>query len=113
MPNDDYIKRSDAVFAVQKRIEQIGMGNNPLVCSIRQAVRDVPAADVEPVRHGKWVYDSDHIPHCSECGTIALQRHKLYLKEKIYDVPFVLSKRCPVCDAKMDAEPPKEGEDDI
>lgn len=49
MPTDDYIKKADAVFAVQKRIEQIGMGNNPHVCSIRQAVRDVPAADVEPV----------------------------------------------------------------
>ena len=27
MPTDDYIKKADALFAVQKRIEQIGMGN--------------------------------------------------------------------------------------
>lgn len=60
MQNDDYIPRSDTVFAVQKRIEQIGMGNNPYVCSIRQAVRDVPAADVEPKR--KWISVMERLP---------------------------------------------------
>jgi len=61
-PTDDYIKRSDAVFAVQNRIEQIGMGNNPYVCSIRQAVRDAPAADVEPKQRWVPVTDADSLP---------------------------------------------------
>lgn len=105
MPNKDYILRSDAIRAFA------GAPNDLYyTVVIVTALERIPAADVEPVRHGRWEYDSDHIPHCSECGTIALQRRKLYLEEKIYDVPFVLSKRCPECGAKMDAEPPKEEE---
>ena len=71
MPNDDYIKRDDAVYAVIVRIKQIGMEDNPLVLSIRQAVRDIPAADVEPVIHCKGCVHScpekGHEPdvHCS------------------------------------------------
>lgn len=64
MPNDVYIKQADAVFAVQNRIEQIGMENNPYVCSIRQAVRDVPAADVELVR--KWIPVTERLPETNE-----------------------------------------------
>lgn len=70
MPNDVYIKQADAVFAVQNRIEQIGMENNPYVCSIRQAVRDVPAADVETVvrcrdcKFASMTYDGE----CKYCA---------------------------------------------
>ena len=67
-------------------------------------VNKQPEADVAEVRHGRWEYDSDGIPHCSECEAIALQRHKLYPKEKISDVPFVLSRFCPECGAKMMGE---------
>lgn len=48
-------------------------------------IRKLPAADVEPVRHGRWLYDGQ----CSECGE--------------YDAvdPFG-SKFCPHCGARMD-----------
>jgi len=98
MPNNDYILRSDAVFAVQKRIEQISMGNNPYVCSIRQAVRDAPAADVEPKRKtGRWIDLDDHLL-CSSCGASHTGPDKNY---------------CPNCGAKMDAEPPTVTHNDI
>lgn len=101
MPNDDYIKRSELIEHFRNYNPNWGVIDKDTVLD---DIRDFSAADVEPVRHGRWEYDSDHIPHCSECGTIALQRHKLYLEEKIYDVPFVLSKRCPECGAKMEVE---------
>lgn len=43
---NDYIRRGDAIEAVHDRICQIGYERNTNVLSIRQAVRDVPAADV-------------------------------------------------------------------
>lgn len=104
MPNDDYILRSDALEHFGNYLPGCSLQKDDVI----RGIEELPAADVEPVRHGRLEYDSDHIPHCSECETIALQRHKLYLEEKIYDVPFVLSKRCPECGAKMDDEPPKE-----
>ena len=48
----------------------------------------MPAADVEEVRHGYWVYEKgDCFPKCSVCG----QYHGT-LYEHYY---------CPVCGAKM------------
>ena len=100
MPNNDYILRSDALEAMMTCRSLTGVAKLEAV----NHIMPIPAADVEPVRHGRWVNDSDHIPHCSECEAIALQRHKLYLEEKAFDVPFVLSKRCPECGAKMQGE---------
>lgn len=49
------------------------------------------AADVEPVRHGRWVHKillGEQAWVCSECKTIGSPQWK----------------RCPVCEAKMDEE---------
>ena len=99
MPNDDYIKRNDvktAVFAwYVDEIEQKYLD---------KVIAKIPAANVEPVRRGKWEYDSDGVPHCSQCGEFALQRLHLYIKNKTFDAPFKLTDYCPNCGAKMDKE---------
>ena len=46
-------------------------------------IDDFPAADVAPVRHGRWLLDGS----CSECMANPLTTHKKY---------------CPNCGAKMD-----------
>ena len=98
MPNDVYINQDDAVYAVFERIRQIGMEGNPYVLSIRQAVRDVPAADVETVRHGRWVKMTGMMPpeftghyQCGECGWFC-KKHSI--KETDFDF-------CPGCGADM------------
>ena len=64
----------------------------------QRAILDAPAADVAPVRHGRWVeYTKVIIPEpynkweqawkCSECG---------------FDDGFVDYNYCPNCGAKMD-----------
>lgn len=64
-----------------------------LVVPIRK-VRDVPAADVAPVVHGKWVVGGVHGNgvignwKCDICKGVSL-------KETLY---------CPYCGAKMDLE---------
>lgn len=50
-----------------------------------------PAADVEPVKRGRWlpqILNGTRIWDCSECKTIGSPEWK----------------RCPVCEAKMDEE---------
>lgn len=105
MSETKYINVDDAVKYLAWLKQEDGR-SDPVFSAkwIISFLEDFPAANVELVRHGRWEYDSDHIPHCSECGTIALQSHKLYLEEKICDVPFVLSKQCHECGAKMDKE---------
>ena len=61
---------------------------------VRMALQTTPTADVQEVRHGKWI--SNGLPgykwscHCSECGWID--------KYPFHD-PY---KYCPDCGAKMD-----------
>ena len=51
-------------------------------------IEDAPAADVETVRHGKWIdEDTAHNAFCSQCGR--LNR---------------VSRRCPNCGAKMQGD---------
>lgn len=60
-------------------------------------LHDMPAADVAPVRHGRWKYNTDfYVWRCSECGE---NPHKgtgfVTTAEK-------LPAYCPNCGAKMD-----------
>lgn len=66
MPNDDYIKRSDALEH---------FGNYLSGCSIQKddvirGIEELPAADVEPKRYAEWI-SPDGISVCSECGKAA------------------------------------------
>lgn len=56
-----------------------------------------PAADVAPVRHGRWIdvyISGQHHYRCSECGEYT---------EAIWHSNFVYA-YCPNCGAKMDLE---------
>lgn len=63
-----------------------------LAAEIDQILDQSPAADVAPVRHGKWEwskdYDGDSILVCSECGRVCHEE----------DAPYCY------CGAKMDLE---------
>lgn len=64
--------------------------------NVRDVIRSVPAADVAPVVHGRWIHYPDcGVTRCSHCG---------WSIEECWE-----SKRCPDCGAKMD----KEDEDDV
>ena len=60
-------------------------------------IDNMPAADVAPVRHGRWVkpVPGDGDPCCSEC-----KAKQLYLPY----VGYFYSKYCPYCGVKMDAK---------
>ena len=96
----DYIKREDVM---QKFADFVKRSNNsdfvpaPTWNQAVQIVEDIPAADVAPVRHGKWIHEKIESAEssigffltstceCSLCHTFVQQE----------------SKYCPNCGAEM------------
>lgn len=64
-----------------------------------RALKKIPAADVAPVVHARWVRphwrNSNYCCDCSECGGEAMHRDYQWNKNGIYPI-------CPNCGAKMD-----------
>ena len=56
------------------------------------AMQTIPAADVAPFRHGRWINENFYT-HCSACGKMAI--YDKYGQEFESDY-------CPHCGAKMD-----------
>lgn len=78
---DEYIKRGALLAAYDKEHEgEPGRA--------RKLIEDAPAADVQPVRHGRWVYDEGEFA-CSECDGVMVRNVFNY---------------CPWCGARMDGE---------
>ena len=79
----EYIERESAVEAAKHAWAK---GLEP-----SQYIEIIPAADVEPLKRGRWVHKillGEQAWFCSECKTIGSPTWK----------------RCPVCEAKMDEE---------
>jgi DNA-directed RNA polymerase subunit RPC12/RpoP len=113
MPNNDYILRSKALKAVCETCSEHGEEGESCAshCGDYALIQNIPAADVEPVRHGRWIdksndeyaYYCENVYQCSACG-------------EEWDILEGTPKQnsyhyCPNCGAKMDDEPPKEGDD--
>lgn len=70
-------------------------------------IEHIPAADVEEVKHGKWIWDPNGMDwglgawQCSEC---ACRNNNLPMNNRINPLVFSGSKYCPNCGAKMDLE---------
>lgn len=84
----EYLERETAVM----RLMQDG-------CSAKnvQSIMELPAADVAPVRHGRWKYNTDfQVWNCSECGE---NPHK---GTGVVVVEENLPAYCPHCGVRMD-----------
>ena len=105
---DEYIKREDAIDAVLDvyyNTPDIDLSGERL----EAAILNIPAADVAPVRRGRWVFGKDladsfgsinknkyHL-YCSECRNQAFNKTVDNDPDFDVDTPF-----CPWCGAKMD-----------
>ncbi|WP_283619431.1 hypothetical protein [Flavonifractor plautii] len=97
----EYITKAKVIEAIEKAIapeittigdyETIGVFTRE---SIEQIVSNLPAADVAPVRHGRWVNHFDYMMERS--GFFVCDSCKKMSREK-YDY-------CPNCGARMDEE---------
>lgn len=85
---DDYISREAALTALQDS-DLFNTTERQL-----RAIRELPAADVAEVVHGRWIWneegeiDWEQFYRCSNCG----------------DKEYWESNFCPNCGAKMDLE---------
>ena len=86
---DEYIKREDLLELY--RIDDPVLNENghvPLPV-VRQNIMDIPAADVAPVRHGRWERTADGAALCTAC--------KRKMNPSQYGYAF-----CSLCGAIMD-----------
>lgn len=108
---DEYIERSAAVCAANYAIDEHPYDKDPArpetfseynsgwndACDYIQKQLDaVPAADVAPVKHGRWEWDAKGLypkPLCSKCHYEPYRRSNCNS-----DLPNY----CPNCGAKMD-----------
>ena len=83
-----YIKREyavDAVLDVYYDTPDIDLSGE----KFESAILKIQAADVAPVRHGRWLHRKNGVAYCSECEIDAVEDGTEY---------------CPNCGAKMDLE---------
>lgn len=78
----EYIEKAAIIDLITRRYEQ------PELCTYE--INSIPAADVAPVRHGRWI-ELSRASKCSECG----------FETGKYEPP---RRYCPECGALMDGK---------
>ena len=85
----EYIEREDLLELYRMDDPVLNENGHVPLLVIRQNIMDIPAADVAPVRHGRWIASHDEFCACSIC------------KYPVY-VCWNQTNYCPNCGAKMD-----------
>ena len=108
---DEYIKRGAAISALlNDSPEQVGYSREDAA----DCIRYMDAADVAPVRHGRW--DDEH--KCTVCHNEAFykisnirpdydydwEENLVETGDYIWDIEWVETAYCPNCGCKMDLE---------
>ena len=92
---DKYIKKEEAIRALLNDApEQVGYSREDAA----DCIRYMDAADVAPVRHGRWVLDEKrYVIYCSECSApVSYYPNIKDVREENH--------YCPSCGCKMDLE---------
>lgn len=89
-----YIERETLLNEIERR-EALMVGDKLIsVYAMKSFIKNRPAADVAPVRHGKWIIDNaTRKIACSDCGCIYLGYYG-----------GLAPNYCPNCGAKMGLE---------
>lgn len=98
---DDYIRR-DEIFSVWR-----SMPKPASISSLTEAINRTPAADVGPVRHGRWEsYSSSRFCGTDKLGDPIYRDGTVYYcsNPKCRRKTVVKENFCPSCGAKMDLE---------
>lgn len=91
---DEYIKRETVINHLDACMDTIW---KPEIVALKCFVEGIPAADVAPVRHGRWQYNTDfYVWCCSECGENPTKG------TGVVTTAEKLPAYCPNCGAKMD-----------
>ena len=95
---DEYISREEVIKKIKSCISAADdaweSGYNTAMTEIMEYFKHIPAADVEPVKHGKWEQDI-----CTNCGK---SLEELFEGEFYYDREELHF--CPNCGARMEGD---------
>ena len=94
----EYIERKDLLELYRMDDPILNENGHVPLPVIRQNIIDIPAADVAPVWHGRWILERepDGKPYCFHCSVCDDDFHYIGITVA-YDY-------CPYCGAKMDLE---------
>ena len=99
----EYIEREDLLELYRMDDPVLNENGHVPLPVIRQNIMDIPAADVAPVQHGRWLHTEEPLGwqdvDCMECSAC----HDSWIIGEDYcfdDMP--LWNYCPSCGAKMD-----------
>ena len=96
-----YIPKETALKVVEKYGTTSGFAlgrHTGLAICIASEIAEIPAADVAPVVHGRWIYKGEYAV-CTECGGRSGTQY-----DGVEPIPL-MTQFCPNCGAKMGGEP--------
>lgn len=95
MPNNEYINKIAACNEINRFT---GYLDDDMICRLQIALNRIPTADVEPVRHGRWInaYPKKEQNPMFNYGTCSICGFEQNISNKL--------NFCPNCGAKMDKE---------
>ncbi len=92
----DYISRDDVIKKIAEVQDKATSGTEDVTYfRAIKIIRDMPASDVQPVRHGRWIEVTPKHSRCSICDTTCLIAVYPISKGANY---------CPNCGARMDGD---------
>ena len=98
----EYIERGALMqFPIRRDHYDRENGNEHFINGIETVLEyaeNLPAADVAPVVHGRWIYKGEYAV-CTECGGRSGTQY-----DGVEPIPL-MTQFCPNCGAKMDGEP--------
>ncbi len=69
--DDEYITREEAMWAACKALCHPGAFCPDSYCiEVRKVFNAIPAADVAPVRHGRWEFEYENLDDVEYCCTV-------------------------------------------
>lgn len=95
---DEYIERNKIRESYEK-LTRSYVNGDPYIADWQfdEMIESLPVADVAPVRHGQWKYNTDfQVWNCSECGENPHKGTGVVVVEK--NLPAY----CPHCGVRMD-----------
>ena len=90
---DEYIERE----AAQTSCRKYSFAESYDAFAVDCILKSIPAADVSPVRHGRWI-DKGEYAVCTECGGRSGTQY-----DGVEPIPL-MTQFCPNCGANMESE---------
>lgn len=103
---DEYISKEKAIKELREVYENeypTASGDFDEYAShdVPNVLRNIPSADVHPVKHGEWDFQGYQLFKCTNCKEIFTQNQLEAMQNHINQEEFTFPNFCPNCGARM------------